>query len=151
MKNIRMTVGGLELQGQLDDSSLAERVWQMLPCESHGETWGKEVYFPIHLRVENTRPVDEVDVGDIAYWPEGPDLCIFFGATPKSTDEKPVVASAVTVIGSFRFNPQDFDMIRRERRGIPVRVVRMEADANQTPASRMPASADASSGDDDKQ
>jgi hypothetical protein len=148
MKSIRMTVGGLELRGQLDDSSLAERVWQTLPCESHGETWGKEVYFPIGLRVENTKPVEEVNVGDIAYWPEGPDLCIFFGSTPKSTDDKPVAASPVTVIGSFRFNPQDFDMIRRERQGIPVRAVRMETDA--VPASRMPASVDASS-DDDRQ
>jgi hypothetical protein len=149
MKNIRMTVGGLELHGNLDDSSLAERVWRTLPCESYGETWGKEVYFPINLRVENIESVEEVDVGDIAYWPEGPDLCIFFGSTPKSTDEKPVVASPVTVIGSFRFNPQDFDTIRRERRGIPVRVVRMEADAAH--ASGTPASVDASSGDDDKQ
>ncbi|UCG44048.1 MAG: hypothetical protein JSU73_05405 [candidate division WOR-3 bacterium] len=144
MKNIRMTVGGLELQGQLDDSSLAERVWQTLPCESHGETWGKEVYFPIGLHLENTRPVEEVNAGDIAYWPEGQDLCIFFGSTPKSTDDKPVVASPVTVIGSFRFDPRDFDKIRRERQGIPVRVARMETGA-------VPASVDASSSDDDRQ
>jgi len=149
MKNIRMNVGGLELRGRLDDTSLAEQVWRALPCESHGETWGKEVYFPIDLRVENTRPVEEVDVGDIAYWPEGPDLCIFFGSTPKSTDDRPVVASPVTVIGTFRFTPQDFDTIRRERRGIPVRVAQMEADAAEE--SGLPASVDASSGDNDKQ
>ncbi|MEO0081417.1 MAG: cyclophilin-like fold protein [candidate division WOR-3 bacterium] len=122
MKPIKITVGGVELNGMLNDSPLAERVWRLLPYEEIGETWGEEVYFPVRLEAENTAPVDRVNVGDIAYWPDGPDLCIFFGRTPKSTDATPVTASPVTVIGTFECNRQDFHLIRRERHGIVVRV-----------------------------
>ncbi len=123
-----MDVGGVKLTGTLLDSALAESIWQLLPFESHGETWGEEVYFPVKLQSENTEPVEEVKVGDIAYWPDGPDLCLFFGPTPKSTDETPVTTSPVTVIGSFEHNHADFRGIQRERRGIRVVVKKQAAD-----------------------
>ena len=122
MKPIRIIVGGVELKGKLDDSPLAGQIWKLLPYEEVGETWGEEVYFPIRLETKNTEPVEQVNVGDIAYWPDGPDLCIFFGRTPKSTDATPVVASPVTIVGSFDCNHQDFHLIRRERHGILVRI-----------------------------
>jgi hypothetical protein len=40
-----------------------------------------------------------VEVGDVAYWPDGEALCLFFEATPASSDERPRAASAVNVIG----------------------------------------------------
>ena len=122
MTGIKLNVGGLELAGILDGSPIAEKVARLLPFESEGETWGKEVYFPVRLHADSARPTTAVKTGDIAYWPDGPDLCIFFGPTPKSTDETPVVASPVTVIGSFEFNPEDFDRIERRRNGIVVRI-----------------------------
>ena len=125
MKRIRMKVGGVDLTGTLDDSALAGKVWALLPFESYGETWGEEVYFPVRLETGDGEPVETVKVGDIAYWPDGPDLCLFFGRTPKSTGDDPVVASPVSVIGSFESDIQDFMLIRRERRGIQVRVERL--------------------------
>ncbi len=110
------------LDGTLDDSPLAERIVRLLPYEAMGETWGKEVYFPVALHAENPKPVTETRVGDIAYWPDGPDLCLFFGPTPKSTGETPVTASPVTVIGTFRIEPGDLDRCERRRHGIRVRV-----------------------------
>jgi hypothetical protein len=47
---------------------------------------------------------------------------MFFGPTPKSTGEAPVVASPVTVIGTFKFGPEDFDRVERRRNGILVNV-----------------------------
>ena len=41
----------------------------------------------------------EVVPGDIAYWPQGKCLCVFFGPTPASSDEKPVPASPVVIVG----------------------------------------------------
>lgn len=35
----------------------------------------------------------------MAFWPPGKALCIFFGRTPASTDERPKAASAVLPIG----------------------------------------------------
>ncbi len=122
VKPIRIIVGGVEIKGALNDSPLAEKIWQLLPYDEVGETWGQELYFPVRLAVENPEPVEQVKVGDIAYWPDGPDLCLFFGRTPKSTDDTPVVASPVTIVGSFEYNPQDFHFFRREKSGIPVRI-----------------------------
>jgi hypothetical protein len=122
LSNIRINVGGVEFVGTLDSSSLTEKLLRLLPYETIGETWGKEVYFPINLSVDSPALVSEVKVGDIAYWPDGPDICLFFGRTPKSTNDAPVVASPVLVIGTFQFSPEDFDRIERRRNGILVNV-----------------------------
>ncbi len=122
MYNIRLDIGGVVVDGTLDDSPLAEQIVKLLPYEAIGETWGKEVYFPIALQAENSNPVTETKVGDIAYWPDGPDLCLFFGPTPKSAGEAPVTASPVSVIGTFRSGPVDLDRCERRRHGIRVRV-----------------------------
>ena len=88
-----MSIGGIELAGELDDSAIAERIVALLPLECHGETWGQEIYFPVALKSGNAAPVEKVKVGDIAYWPDGPDLCVFFGPTPKSNGGLPTIAS----------------------------------------------------------
>jgi len=120
--NIKLNVGGVELTGTLNNSPIAEKVLKQLPYEDAGETWGMEVYFPVPVDTQNTEPVTEARAGDIAYWPDGPDLCLFFGPTPKSTGDTPVTASPVTIIGTFQFAPEDFDRIERRRQGIRVRV-----------------------------
>ncbi|HTW92907.1 MAG TPA: cyclophilin-like fold protein [bacterium] len=122
MSNIRINVGGVEFVGSLNSSPLTEKLLRLLPYETYGETWGKEVYFPVDMEVDSHDLVSEVKVGDIAYWPDGPDICLFFGRTPKSTDDAPVVASPVKVIGTFQFSPEDFDRIERRRNGILVNV-----------------------------
>jgi hypothetical protein len=122
LSNIRINVGGVDFVGTLNSSPLTEELLKLLPYETIGETWGKEVYFPVNLTVEDVALVDEVKVGDIAYWPDGPDICLFFGRTPKSTDDTPVVASPVMVIGTFQFSPEDFDRMERRRNGILVNV-----------------------------
>ncbi len=122
MSTIRINLGGVEIVGTLNSSPLTERLLGILPYETVGETWGKEVYFPVNLTADEPALVSEVKVGDIAYWPDGPDICLFFGRTPKSTNDAPVVASPVVVIGTFQFNPEDFDRIERRRNGILVNV-----------------------------
>lgn len=122
LSTIRFNVGGVEFVGTLNSSSLTEKLLSLLPYETVGETWGMEVYFPVDLHVDDPGLVNEVKVGDIAYWPDGPDICLFFGRTPKSTNDAPVVASPVTVIGTFQFVPEDFDRIERRRNGILVNV-----------------------------
>ena len=43
---------------------------------------------------------EQVEVGEIGYWPPGKAVCFFFGATPASgADGKPRPASAVHPIG----------------------------------------------------
>ena len=40
-----------------------------------------------------------MEVGEVAIWPPGSALCIFFGPTPASTGEEPRAASKVNPIG----------------------------------------------------
>lgn len=126
LSSIRINVGGVDFVGVLNSSPLTEKLLGLLPYETIGETWGKELYFPVNLSVDNPVLVSEVRVGDIAYWPDGPDICMFFGRTPKSTNDAPVVAGPVMVIGTFQFNPEDFDRIERRRNGILVNVGRAQ-------------------------
>lgn len=86
----------------------AKAVLAALPLESEARRWGDEVYFgvPIELGVENAQ--EEVEVGDLAYWPQGPALCIFFGPTPASEGNRPRAASGVNVFGKILGDPTVF-------------------------------------------
>ena len=74
-------------------------IWDALPIEARGSTWGEEIYFsiPVQLSEENGKEV--VELGDIAYWPPGKAFCIFFGKTPASTGDAPRAASPVNPLG----------------------------------------------------
>lgn len=86
----------------------AKAVLAALPLESEARRWGDEVYFevPIELGAENAQ--EEVEVGDLAYWPQGPALCIFFGPTPASEGNRPRAASGVNVFGKILGYPTVF-------------------------------------------
>jgi len=97
---IKITVGNVELEGELKDTECAERIKKSLPLESNFQVWGDEFYFSIGLEMGlDETAKQEVEVGTIGYWPSGEALAIFFGPTPASTGEKPVAASDVNVIG----------------------------------------------------
>ena len=99
----------------------ARAILAVLPFESEASRWGDEVYFkvPVEVGPENTQ--EEVEVGDLAYWPQGPALCIFFGPTPASDGDTPRAASAVNVFGRILGDPRIFDKIHE---GDRVRVER---------------------------
>ena len=68
----------------LNESEMAKKLWEVLPCESKANRWGDEVYFEIPLACEPEDPQPEAPSGAIAYWPPGTAFCIFFGQTPYS-------------------------------------------------------------------
>ena len=47
---------------------------------------------------------EEVEVGELGYWPKGPAFCIFFGPTPVSKGPKPKAYSPVNVFGKVLDN-----------------------------------------------
>jgi hypothetical protein len=75
-----------------------------IPFESEANIWGDEIYFdmPVSASVENGRK--KVEVGDIAFWPPGKAMCLFFGSTPVSQGAEPVAASPVNVVGKVKKN-----------------------------------------------
>ena len=87
------------VEGQLNDSKTALKIHEKLPLEAKVSTWGQEIYFEIPVHCPPEYATLDVEVGDIAYWPQGSCLCIFFGRTPVSTGNKPRPASEVNIIG----------------------------------------------------
>ncbi|MBI3319529.1 MAG: hypothetical protein HYZ89_02960 [Candidatus Omnitrophica bacterium] len=85
--------------GWLHDGTIVQRLLECAPIDTTVNRWGEEIYFDVPVKMANTRPTCDVDVGDIAYWPDGPCLCIFFGKTPASRSNEPRPASDVTIIG----------------------------------------------------
>lgn len=84
-----------------------------LPIESTAERWGDEIYFstPVRIGLENAQ--ETVEMGDVAYWPPGSSICIFFGPTPVSrTPEEIRPASPVNVFGKIIGDPKIFDKVK---------------------------------------
>ena len=88
------------VEAELFNTPTGRAVYEALPLQRNVNRWGEEIYFEIPVQCEleeNAR--SEVNVGDLAYWPNMPAFCIFFGPTPVSTSDQPVAASPVNVFG----------------------------------------------------
>ncbi|HPC46417.1 MAG TPA: cyclophilin-like fold protein [Deltaproteobacteria bacterium] len=90
----------VRVTGELSDSPTSHLIARSLPLRGTARLWGDEIYFSVPIRtcLENDARQD-VEAGDIGYWPEGPALCIFFGPTPASTGPSPRAYSPVNVVG----------------------------------------------------
>lgn len=101
MKKIKIKAGNVEVDAKLEETSLAEKIYNSLPISSKVNTWGDEIYFeiPVDEKIENG--VKEVEKGDIAYWPDGRCMCLFFGPTPISHSGKIIPASEVEIFGKI--------------------------------------------------
>jgi len=97
---IRIKAGSVEAEAILNESPTAKKIWEALPIEARGDTWGDEIYFGIPVKSSLEKDAKElVEVGDLGYWPTGSAFCIFFGPTPMSRGSEVRPASAVNVIG----------------------------------------------------
>ncbi len=88
-------------------------VLEALPIEARASRWGDEVYFstPVKVGAENAQEV--VEEGDVAYWPPGNAICIFFGPTPASRDPTEIrPASPVNVFGRVIGDPKLFKKVK---------------------------------------
>ncbi len=84
---------------ELNESETADAIYLSLPIEEYVNVWGEEIYFeiPVEMKLENGRKV--MEVGEVAYWPQGKAICLFFGPTPVSKGSKPEAYSPVTPLG----------------------------------------------------
>lgn len=97
--SVRFTTPTGSFDAVFHDNPVAGAILKALPLTSTGQRWGDEIYFDIPVRTASTAPTTTVRVGDIAYWPDGPCLCVFFGKTPASKADEPRPASDVTIVG----------------------------------------------------
>lgn len=108
-KRIKILVGDLKVEAELNDSKTAQLIWEALPIEAKGNTWGEEIYFGIPVKTGLEQGAREVvSSGELGYWPTGHAFCIFFGPTPASRGDEIRAASAVNVIGKVIGDPKIF-------------------------------------------
>ncbi len=97
---IRITIDDLVLEAELNDSLSAKALIALLPATMNLSRWGDEYYGSCGIEVGQDDTAREImEVGELAIWPPGNALCIFFGPTPASTDDSPRAASPVNPVG----------------------------------------------------
>jgi uncharacterized protein len=94
---------------ELDDSQSPKTVAAIidsLPIKVIINRWGDELYtdaIPAKVGEENAKAV--VKRLDVAYWPEGSALCLFYGPTPISKQGQILPYSPVNIIGRITTIP----------------------------------------------
>jgi hypothetical protein len=107
---------------ELDDA-LSPRTFKAildnLPVKVNVNRWGDEIYTdqtPIVVDEEDNAKV-EVNELDVAYWPEGRALCLFFGPTPISKGGKILAHSPVNVVGKIVDYSNKYEILKLIRGG----------------------------------
>ena len=124
MRKILITAGEVSASAILRDNPTADAIWDALPIEEPGNTWGDEIYFGIPVHMEEADDAgDAVEIGDLGYWPPGHAFCIFFGRTPASRGDEPRAASPVNPVGRV---DGDATVFKKVRSGSTVRLEKAE-------------------------
>ena len=75
---IRIRCNEVALAAELNESTTARAIADMLPVEAVVSTWGEEVYFSIPIDAEMDMDARvEMAIGELAFWPPGNAFCIF--------------------------------------------------------------------------
>ena len=90
---------------ELDDTfspKTCQSILDSLPFSVTAHVWGEEIYTdesPIAQPEENAKEL--VELNDVAYWPNGRALCLFFGPTPIGEKGEIKPYSPVNIIGKI--------------------------------------------------
>ena len=94
---------GREISIELDDShspKTVQAILENLPIEVKINRWGDELYTDKTQIIEREEDGKrQVNLFDVAYWPEGNALCLFYGPTPISEEGKILAYSPVNIVG----------------------------------------------------
>ena len=91
----------LELNDETSPKTV-ESFLDTLPFTLQLNVWGDEIYTsssPISVPEENSK--SPVSLNDVAYWPTGKAICLFYGPTPIGKKDEITPASPVNVIGKI--------------------------------------------------
>ena len=102
MNKIIIRTRTANFEAQLDDSDISNAIWLDSPHKLDINMLGSMIYCDMPLKVVLPKEgrTEDMEVGDIAYWPGPGAFCIFFGPTPLSgEDGKPVAPYPMIKIG----------------------------------------------------
>jgi hypothetical protein len=105
---MRVTAGSVSRVARLVANETARAIWNALPLEARASRWGDELYFGVPVELPEEEAQEVVEVGDVAYWPPGHAVCIFWGPTPASAGQEPRAASPVNVFGHIAEDAAEF-------------------------------------------
>ena len=119
-QRIQITAGEVRLLAELTETETALALFTALPLTGSVNRWGQEIYCPVAVH-QGAGPEarEEMEVGELAYWPPGQAFCIFFGSTPASHGEEPRAASPVNPVGKVL---GDCSQLSDVPDGAPIRV-----------------------------
>ena len=102
-KECIISIGALRFEVSLYDTAAASSLVLTLPQEIRMSRWGDEYYGELSrpIRHDGDAERDVFDVGEVALWPTGNALCIFFGPTPASRSGEPRMASQGVPFGKI--------------------------------------------------
>ena len=98
---VLIEVAGISLTATLKSNDTAKEIFNTLPIQSKVNRWGEEIYFDVPVSLSEAPDArQDMQVGELGYWPPGSAFCIFFGPTPASQDQTPRAASNVNPFGT---------------------------------------------------
>ena len=98
----------LELDDEMSPNTVKSFL-DRLPFTVAINSWGEELYTsetPVVIGEENAKAV--VELMDVAYWPPGKAICLFFGPTPIGKKDEIKPYSPVNVIGKIKTTDKKF-------------------------------------------
>ncbi len=109
---VRVDLSKTRITLELDDAVAPKTIRSFLGClplDVKINVWGEELYTdetPVDTKAENSKSI--VDEMDVAFWPTGKAICLFFGPTPISSKGEIRPYSPVNVIGKIKNAKKDF-------------------------------------------
>ena len=110
-EQLRLTAGDLTCTVTLLANATARAILEALPITGRANRWGDEICFAIPVELDEDNAQEVVEVGDLAYWPPGHALCIFWGPTPASRTQESRAASPVNVFAHIEGEVPNFAAI----------------------------------------
>ncbi len=81
-----------------------DTIVRKLPVEGRAALWKEEVYFEIPVKIGEEKAKPNVETGDIAFWPMGSALCVFYGQSQPY--------SSVNILGKISKNLELFKQVK---------------------------------------
>ena len=81
-----------------------DTIVRILPAEGRAALWKEEVYFELPVKIGEEKAKPTVETGDIAFWPMGSALCVFYGQSQPY--------SSVNILGKITKNLELFKQVK---------------------------------------